>query len=83
MWPFIKVNEFTINWCRATSRGCSPLGEVVRPNRNMAGMFASPLGNVLRFVPYHTSEDSEISYSDRSAGMPYVSFIAGAHGVGC
>jgi hypothetical protein len=83
MWPFIKVNEFTISWCRVTSRGCSPLGEAAGPNRNVAGMFASLLGYIPRFVPYHVSEDGDISSSDRSASALYALFVTGTCGAGC
>jgi hypothetical protein len=51
--------------------------------RNVAGMFASPLGYVLRLVPCRISEDGEMLSSDRSASTPYVLFVAGSCGAGC
>jgi hypothetical protein len=52
-------------------------------DQNVAGIFASLLGYVLRFVPCRMSEDREISSSDRSASAPYALFVAGTCGAGC
>jgi hypothetical protein len=83
MRPFIKVNECTINWHRATSMGCPPLGEVAGPNRNVARVFALLLSYVWRFVPCRISEVGEISFCDRSAIAPYALFITGTCWAGC
>jgi hypothetical protein len=91
MRPFMNVNPSVRCLLKAILSASSrtEVGSVPKtkgaagPDRNVAGMFALPLGYVPRFVPCHVSEDGQISSSDRSASVPYALFVTGTRGAGC